>query len=215
MFAFSFGPQNWYWQWRTYGPPYPFSGVFFGFGLVFFVIAVFYVLSLRRTLLRCAPRNRAAAPNSAWLLLLPFFHLFWPFFLYPRISLSLAREFRERGLPVEPNPAGTLGMTLAILNFTCVIPFLNLLTAIPTLVCFFLYWSKIAGYSRRLAGASASETPASTPPWAQPPEAFSTEHPPAGSPDAQTQAVARYCTTCGNPIRSGERFCPNCGSPVS
>jgi hypothetical protein len=208
MFGYSYGPEEWHWNWRMYGPYYPFSGVVLGFSIVVLAIAVFYILTLRRALLRCAPHNRAAVPNTAWLLIVPFFNLFWPFFLYPRISESLEREFRERALPIEPFPARTLGLTLAILNLSCVIPLLNLLTGIATLVCFILYWNKISGYSRQLASGSGADSQAST----APPSMGA----PASGPSApQGQAAGRYCTTCGNPIRNGERFCSNCGSPVS
>ena len=89
-----------------YGPMYayhPFFRFFFALFVVFLVIGVFYILTLRRALLLCAPANRAASPDSVWLLLIPLFNILWQFILYPRISVSLEREFRQRGLPSSAN----------------------------------------------------------------------------------------------------------------
>jgi hypothetical protein len=121
--------------------------IFAGIGLV---IAVLFILTLRKALEKCAPQNRATSPDSTWLLLIPLFNMIWGFILYPRISDSLEREFRQRNLPIEPQPAKSLGLALAILQICSIIPFLGFLAGIGALICFIMYWVKISGYSNRL-----------------------------------------------------------------
>lgn len=182
-----------------YGPMYayhPFFRFFFALFVVFLVIGVFYILTLRRALLLCAPANRAASPDSVWLLLIPLFNILWQFILYPRISVSLEREFRQRGLPLEREPARSLGLALAILHACSLIPLVNLFTGIAALVCFILYWSKISGYARQL---EANPFYAPTAP---------------GQLSSQPQIQGGFCANCGAPLQSGAPFCPNCGNPI-
>lgn len=178
-------------------------------------IAIFYILTLRKALLQCSQQNRTTSPDSAWLLLIPLFNLVWTFILYPKISESLEREFRSRGIPVEPQPAKTLGIVLAVLQVCGLVPFINMLTAIPVLIVFVMYWVKIAGYSKQLASAPAVYT---QPAFAQPPQSmaatqsFATSQP-ISAPQAAVQAA--FCTGCGQPLKSGERFCTSCGKAIS
>jgi hypothetical protein len=182
-----------------YGPMYsfhPFFRFFFAIAVVFLVIGVCYILTLRRALLLCAPANRAASPDSPWLLLIPLFNILWQFILYPRISISLEREFRQRGLPIEREPARSLGLALAILHACSLIPLVNFFTGIAALVCFILYWSKISGYARQL---EAHPFYAPTAP---------------GQLSSQPQVQGGFCSHCGAPLQSGAPFCPNCGNPI-
>ena len=185
-----------------YGPMYPmyghhFLGFFFAIALAGLVIGVLYILTLRRALLLCAPQNRAASPDSAWLLLIPLFNLVWQFVLYPRISLSLEREFRQRGLPIERDPARSLGLAVAILHVCSFV--LRFLAGFAFLVCFVLCWSKISGYARQLeANSAAVPLPAAPGQWS-----------------SQSQVQGGLCSHCGSPLQSGAAFCPNCGNPVS
>lgn len=186
-------------------------------------IVVLYILTLRRALTQCAPQNRAASPDSAWLLLIPIFHIIWAFILYPQISESLEREFRQRGIPIEPQPARSLGLALAILQACCLIPIVNIFAGIANLVCFILYWIKISGYANQLAASPAvyypqppqpqwAPQPASQvpPQWpAQPPVA-----PASFQPGAAPLPQALHCTACGVALKPGDRFCANCGKLV-
>lgn len=211
---------------------HPFEHSFFRLFLIIvavcIAIAVLYVLTLRKALSRCAPQNRAAEPDTAWLLLIPIFNLFWQFIFYPRISQSLEREFHQRGLPIEANPAKSLGLALAILHACSIIPVLNILTGFAALVCSILYWIKISGYSSQLATSAAvpgfsattfsSSPQASWNPPSPPAEPSSPWPSPAQSqtpPQSSPQAHGLFCTNCGNPLHPGELLCPTCGKPVS
>jgi putative hemolysin len=201
-------------RWDNPRPWHPFFGfILLAFFFAAILVAILYILTLRRALLRCAPQNRAAQPDSAWLLLIPFFHLFWQFVLYPRISLSIEREFRQRNLPIEPNPAYTLGLTLAILNACSLIPILNFFTGIAAFVCFILYWNRISHYANQLEAAPVTipgAAPGAQPSWSPQPTATIWS-----APTVTSAPAARYCTNCGSTLTSSERFCANCGTPVA
>jgi hypothetical protein len=125
------------------------------FGLVilafFLVIMVFYLLTLQKALSRCAPENRAMAPGLVWLQIIPLFGLVWQFFNVINIAKSLGAEFQKRGLAEDPQPGKTLGLVMCILGCCSIIPLLGFFCAIGALICWIMYWVKIAGYSGKLA----------------------------------------------------------------
>ena len=122
--------------------------------LVFCLIlvpVVFFILTLRKALLRCAQQSRTMEPDHVWFLLIPFFNIVWQFIVVTRMSVSLANEYRRRNLPIEPEPGKTLGITFCVLNLCGWIPIIGIFTGIAGLVCWIVYWVKIAGFSEKLA----------------------------------------------------------------
>ena len=91
------------------------------------------------------------SPGQVWLSLIPCFNLVWQFFVVIHVATSLEREFRQRNLPIEASPGKGLGIAMCVLNVTSAIPYVGLLTSLPALVCWIIYWVKIAGYSKQLA----------------------------------------------------------------
>jgi hypothetical protein len=123
--------------------------------LVALVPTVLFFLTLQRALARCAPTARTMSPGQVWFGVIPVFNLVWPFYMVNAISTSLHNEFVRRGIVEEPAPAKTIGMAFATLGLLSIIPLLNILTALPTLVCWIVYWVKIAGFSKKLAAPPA------------------------------------------------------------
>ena len=114
--------------------------------LVVFVIMlvplVFYCLTLQKTLNRCSPECRAMNPGMVWLMFIPLFNLVWQFIVVLNMAKSLAAEFQKRGIAEDPNPGQTLGMVMCVANLIC---------GPVGLVCWIIYWVKIAGYSSKIA----------------------------------------------------------------
>ena len=123
--------------------------------LIVFVIllipAIFYILTLQKALNRCAPENRAMAPGLVWLLLVPLLNIVWGFFVVINMSKSLGAEFQKRGIAEEPEPGKKLGLIMCILVCCGLIPILGAFCSLGALVCWILYWVKIAGFSSKLA----------------------------------------------------------------
>ena len=120
-------------------------------GAVCLIPGIFYLLTLQKCLQRCSPQSRTMSPGQVWLMLIPLFNLVWQFIVVSQISSSLANEFRPRRMIEEPEPGKAIGLAYCILFVCGVIPFLAVLTSIAGLVCWIIYWVKIADYSRELA----------------------------------------------------------------
>ena len=120
--------------------------------LIGLIPTIFYIITLQKTLNRCAPENRAMPPENVWLLLIPVFSMVWQFIVVGNIAKSLAAEFRQREIQVEEiEPGKSIGLAYCILNVCSIIPFLGILSALAGLVCWIMYWVKIDGYSAKLA----------------------------------------------------------------
>jgi hypothetical protein len=111
---------------------------------------IFYILTLQKAIKKCAPENQAMQPAMTWLLLVPCFSLIWHFFVVINVAKSLGAEFQKRGMAEEMAPGQTLGLILCILACCSIIPFLGVLCALGALICWIIYWLKIAEYSRKL-----------------------------------------------------------------
>ena len=117
-------------------------------GIAFIVFAIllvptiFYLLTLQKALNRCSPECRAMNPGMVWLMLIPLFNVVWQFFVVINMAKSLGAEFQKRGISEDPNPGQTLGLVMCVGNLIC---------GPVGLVCWILYWVKIAGYSARIA----------------------------------------------------------------
>lgn len=118
------------------------------------VVEVFFILTLQKALSRCSVENQAMSPGLVWLLLIPFFSLIWDFFVVIKISESLSAEFQKRGISAEPYPGKNIGLAWAILTACSLIPVINVFAGIASLVCWIIYWVKIAGYSKQLVHES-------------------------------------------------------------
>ena len=125
--------------------------IFLVCGLLMILPAVFYLLSLQRTLERCAPVSRTLSPGLVWLMLIPLFNLVWHFIVVVNISKSLHNEFARRNIPnAEPEPGKGIGLAMCILAATGLIPLIGILTSLAGFICWIVYWVKVSGYSRFL-----------------------------------------------------------------
>jgi len=111
---------------------------------------VFYILTLQKALNKCAPENRAMQPGMLWLLLVPLVNIVWSFFVVLNMAKSLGAEFQKRGIAEEVEPGKKLGLIMCVLMCCGIIPFLGVLCSLGALVCWIMYWLKIAGFSKKL-----------------------------------------------------------------
>jgi len=126
--------------------------MFFCFGLLFLIPAIFYLLTLQNALARCAPTSRTMEPGMVWLLIIPLVHLIFGFFVVIALAKSLGNEFRLRGIPFpDPLPGQTIGMAMCICACCSIIPIIGFLAAPAAFVLWIIYWIKIAGFSRMLS----------------------------------------------------------------
>jgi hypothetical protein len=122
------------------------------FGIFFLLPAVFYALTLQRTLGQCAPVSRTMEPGMVWLFLVPFVNLVFHFFIVLAISKSVANEFARRRIPIaDPQPGQALGLAMCICACCSLIPILGLVAAIASIVLWIVYWFQVGEFSRRLS----------------------------------------------------------------
>jgi hypothetical protein len=146
----------------------------------FVIVLVLYILSIRRALVNCSPATQGMAPDQAWLLLVPLFNLAWHFYVVSAVANSLGIEFKCASVPNAPRePGKSLGTATCILlaaglvlllfaaalgarvealgdyggpGSEIVYPASSIGTLLSTagLVCWVVYWTKIATYSQIL-----------------------------------------------------------------
>lgn len=115
--------------------------------LLLLVPAIFYLITLQKTLEAISPENRSIPPGQVWLLLIPLFNLVWQFIAVERISNSIKAECIKLNIPIgEDRPTYNIGLTKNILSFGGIIPFLGILLNIAFLVYWIIYWVKVNEY---------------------------------------------------------------------
>jgi hypothetical protein len=106
--------------------------IFFGLSLI---PTIFYLLTLQNTLHEVSIENRKMQPGMVWLALIPLFGIIWQFIIVNNIADSLRAEFSQRNINVgEDRPGIGIGLAYCILSCCVIIPFLGILTSIPSLV---------------------------------------------------------------------------------
>lgn len=123
------------------------------FYLVKMLVRIFYANTIRNTLLRIAEENRFMNPNMAWLVVVPFFNLFWNFQIASRVSDSLTNEFYDRKIAEEENPGKRTGLFFAWTALLSAVPFPSFIIitlSLLSLMYFITYWVKINNFKNLL-----------------------------------------------------------------
>ena len=118
--------------------------------LILFIIpvillpAIFFLLTLQRTLDAISPENRKMPPSNVWLMLIPLFNIVWQFIMVDKIAQSVTAECARLNISTRDlKPTYNIGLAWNICNLLTFIPFIGGLAA---LVTFILYWVKVSEY---------------------------------------------------------------------
>ena len=137
------------------GPPDALLPILIGFVCVAVVVGlaiqIAFLLTLSKALTRCRASNRTMEPGQVWLNLIPIFGFIWLFITVSRMSESLKNEYYDRGWDDRGDFGRQVGMAYPICALLGIIPFIGPLFSIGALICWIIYWVKIAGFSRELA----------------------------------------------------------------
>jgi len=175
-------------------------------GLVLFAAAVivqaFFLLNLRDLLREVSPQHRAMEPNQVWLNFIPLFGIVWMFFTVIRVKDSVQAEFQARGWARSGDFGYGVGMAYAILTV-----FAGLLTLIPGLVCWIIYWLRTAELKSQLRAGATSQGLVSGPPAV----AGSSQGLGQGGPGPAGQRAELHCPKCGLLALPEDDFCRSCG----
>lgn len=121
--------------------------------LIRILIWAFYANTIRKTLLLVAPSNRLMTPGQAWLLVVPFFNIYWNFAVASRLADSLTNEFYDRKIAEEENPgraAGTWYAWLFLLTNIPLPPFILITLFLLSITYFIIYWVKVSNFRNLL-----------------------------------------------------------------
>lgn len=92
-------------------------------------------------------------PNQAWLLVIPFFNIYWNFSVASRLADSLTNEFYDRKIAEEENPGRIAGMWYAWLFLLSSIPlpaFILVTMGLLSIIYFVGYWVKVNNFRNLL-----------------------------------------------------------------
>lgn len=109
--------------------------------VIAYAIRILFLLSISKCLKQISSRNRRMEPGMVWLALIPLFDIVWFIVIFLKVSDSLKDEFEDRGLRGDGDFGKMLGIMIIVTAFFC---------GPVGLVCFIMYWVKIAGYTRQL-----------------------------------------------------------------
>lgn len=124
--------------------------IFICLGLVL-IPAIFYIVTLQSTFNTISAENRKMSSSNVWLLLVPLFGIVWHFIVVDNLATSINAEAKSKDIKIaEPRPAYNIGLAMCILNCLFFIPGVNFFTGTAALICWILYWVKIAGYKNIL-----------------------------------------------------------------
>ena len=118
---------------------------------VLLIPKICYLDTLQNTLKAISVENRKMPVTNVWLLLIPFFATVLHFFIVDKMAQSIYAEAVSKNIAIaETRPAYTIGLAMCILNCLFIIPVLNVFAMIAYVVCWIIYWTKIAAYKNEL-----------------------------------------------------------------
>lgn len=138
----------------TVGPAGDAGGMalFLGFSLALLLPRIFFLATMQKALGRCPYGRRTISPGLVWLSLIPVFNLVWDFVVVGSTSSSVGNELRRRGIPPDAADTGLgPGLVFCLLVFFMWIPIVNIFVGLGIVICFIIYWVKIAQASRLLS----------------------------------------------------------------
>jgi len=120
------------------------------FILVISAIYIFISYLLYKCFERIPPQFRKQQPGMVWLLLIPCFSLIWNFFVFPPLSKSFKAYFDSIGETNVDDCGEKIGLAYSICSVANLIPYLNILTGIATLVLLILFLVKTNDLKNRI-----------------------------------------------------------------
>jgi zinc-ribbon domain len=156
----------------------------------------FFLLNLQALLNNVAPPNRRMPPGHVWLNFIPVFNLGWFIYTVIKVKDSVGAEFRTRSWFVDGDLGYNVGLTAGILWVASFvigwIPFIGWVLPLAAVICWIVYWLKMADLKNRLEARPA---------WNRP---YQQMYPPAFPPDGPRYMTDREVTAVGGAQGTGQ-----------
>ena len=147
----------------------------FAYLLIFIIPAILFLVAQQNTLRAIQSHNREMAPGLIWLQCIPVFGFIWQFIVVAKISGSISKELSSRGEesifglpPAEMLAASnkrptllvgiayclilTAGLMINFFSFSMTDRMINAILLFDSagIICWIVYWVKLARYKRIL-----------------------------------------------------------------
>lgn len=117
---------------------------------LFLIPFIFYLLTLQNTLKAISPENRKMEPGMVWLMFIPVFGMVWQFIVVNRMADSIQAQLNKAGVSVTSRPAHGVGIAMCVLFCTGWIPVVGSLGTVAGIICWIIYWVKIAEFKKNI-----------------------------------------------------------------
>jgi hypothetical protein len=194
----------------------------------------FFLLKLQNLLDRVNDRNRAMPAGQVWLNFIPLFNLGWFVYTVVKVRDSVRNEYASRGWPVTGDLGYNVGISAAILLIATFllawIPVIGSGLSVAYLVCWIIYWVRMAELKNRLGEGGLWRgpvgpygysgpigpppgSPYSPPASAMPPDAgISASLRATPGPAAGQDSVASAAAPAESEAKISREFCSACGA---
>lgn len=170
------------------------------------LFGVLFLRTMRETLRRVGGENRAMPADYVWFMFIPIFGYFWFIYMIVKMRESLRAEYRSRGWPIESDFGYSVGLAAGVLAVMSAIwswiPRDLLLAgsvlAVGQLVCWVIYWVRLARVKDRLGSTMVGSVPGRT----------------ASEDQEDPDGRAGRCSVCGTRVMPDDDYCWRCGSPL-
>jgi hypothetical protein len=128
-------------------------GLIFGLAifLLIFAVGLYVVYLVYQALLGLPESRRPMDAKLVWLMLIPFFNLYWIFRIFPPMMKAYQEALTAKKQPVEGDGGQNLALGYCICSVCSIVPGLGGLAFLASLVLFVLVMVKAYDHKRRLA----------------------------------------------------------------
>ncbi len=100
------------------------------------------------------PEFRKMEPGKVWLMMIPFFNLYWVFPVFLGLSESYQSAFAARGRTDLGDCSRMIALWYCISVVACIVPCLNYIAGPAALVLLIIYLIKASEYKKHLLGGT-------------------------------------------------------------
>ncbi len=123
--------------------------------LIGLAVLIFIMLTLQKHYEAIASEYREFnPPGKVWMLLIPFFNLYWMFVVYPGLGRSYRKALEAKGITDAGDAGEKIGLWLAITSVASIIPLVNFVTGIASLIFLIMFLVRMADQKKRLLSAA-------------------------------------------------------------
>jgi hypothetical protein len=124
------------------------------------IMSIIFAAIISGWLKHVPEQYREITPGQVWLIIIPFFALYWQFRVYMTgVPNSFKNYFNAQGRTDVGDCGKSLGMWMCILTFLGFVPIINFFSGIAVLVLYVLWLVKIHGLKQQIVLSQQYQPP--------------------------------------------------------